>query len=767
MNSLDLPRAEAATPEQQFQQDVVVILEAAQQHRQNGEFSDAETLYQTILEAVPGQPDTSFHLGTLYIETRNPSKALPHFEACIGAMPQNSHYWFAYINALIEDKQDKAAWIAFEIGQKHGLSGPMAEHLIQRMTGAPVLTLARAAQPASAPVTESKPNKAGMKGVRRPSSQDINRFTQAFNKGAFKDAVKIAQTLTQRYALDGASWRCLGVALNRDGRHADSVAPLRKSVELIPDDIQTRVLLADTLVVLQQHAAAEVECRSIIEARADVAEAHRLLGIALAGTGKFEEAAASCRRAIELAPTSPATHGTLGMLMLEAGRMTEAAECLRNAVDLNADDVASHSNLLFSLVHRIDIDQKSLYMEHLKFAERHEASIERVPLNPNIDRSTDRTLRIGFVSGDLFNHAVTSYVLPVLKSLANDPSLQIVVYQNHTVEDAHTQRLQSCASQWRRVARLSDDRLASTIQADGIDILVDLSGHTGRNRLLTFVRKPAPVQATWIGYPATTGLAAMDYYFADRFCAPFELASEQFREALVHLPAIAPFIAPENCPPVNILPALHNGYVTFGSFNRINKVRPEVIALWAKILHAMPSSKMLIGAIRREGDRSDEAHYADQFAKQGISRDRLMFVPRSATAVYLQQHHQVDLCLDAFPFSASTTTLNALWMGVPTLTMAGNSLVSRGATTWLSHVGLESFVTKDKDDFVQSALSIVSDLPALNELRLGLRERCIQSAAFQPDVVAQGVARAFRTMWQRWCEGQPVSHIDVSTAPGA
>ncbi|WP_250482927.1 tetratricopeptide repeat protein [Caballeronia sp. GaOx3] len=758
MNSIDLPSAEAATPDQQFQQDIAVILEAARQHQKNGEFDDAEKLYQMILEAAPGQPDTSFQLGTLYIETGRPSKALPPLEACIGSMPQNVHYWFAYVNALIQDKQDKAAWIAFEIGQKHGLSGPMAELLIQRMTGSAISPPVPAVQPAIVP--ESKPKKSAMKGVRRPSSQDIARFTAAFNKGDFKDAARIARMLTQRYALDGASWRCFGVALNRDGQHGESVAPLKKAIELIPEDMQTRVLLADTLVVLHRHTEAEIECRSIIEARPDLAEAHRLLGIALAGTGRFDDAAVSCRRAIELAPTAPATHGTLGMLMLEAGKMTEAAESLRHAVELNPDDVASHSNLLFSLVHRVDIDQATLFMEHRKFAERHEGSIARMQLSEHIDRSPDKKLRIGFVSGDLFNHAVTSYVLPVLKSLAETPSLEIWIYQNHTMEDGHTERLRSYATQWRRVARMSDDQLAQTIRADGIDILVDLSGHTGRHRLLTFVRKPAPVQATWIGYPATTGLVAMDYWLGDRFAAPVEMASAQFTEKIVHLPATAPFTPAENSPPINILPAMHNGFVTFGSFNRVNKLRPEVIALWAKVMHAVPGSKMLIGAMRRGGDQDDEAQLTKWFGDAGISKDRLTFRQRSTMAVYLQQHHQVDLCLDAFPYSASTTTLNALWMGVPTLTMAGRSPVSRAAMGWLCQVGLDDFVARDQDDFVRLAVSVAADLPALNETRLNLRDRCGKSAAFRPEVVAEGVSRAFRIMWTRWCEGQPAAHID-------
>ncbi|SAK41059.1 TPR domain-containing protein [Caballeronia catudaia] len=761
MNS-HLSIAEAIAPAFQSEHDIVVALKTALQHQQNGEYGDAERLYHGILQAMPGQPDANFHLGTLYVQTGSPSKALPHFEASIGAIPQNGQYWFAYVSALIEDKQVPAAWIAFEIGQKHGLEGPLADLLVRRMTGSAEVTFVPVAAPPSAPIPDNKTRKVGVAGIRRLTAHEINRFSAVFNKGQFADAAKLARTMTQRYPMDGISWRCLGVALNRDGRHAESVAPLKRSIELIPDEIQTRVLLADTLVVLGQFVEAEGECKSIIETAQDCAEAHRIMGIALGGQGRFHEAVASCRRAIELAPSASGTYGTLGMLMLDAGMMTEAAKYLRDAIEVNPNDFASHSNLLFCLVHQTNIDQKTLLTEHRNFGLRSEGSVARVQPKANVDRSPGRRLRVGFVSGDLFTHAVASYVVPVLKSLADDPSLQIFIYHNHIADDATTERIRGYCSHWRQVARMSDEQLARTIQADDIDILVDLSGHTGRNRLLTFARKPAPIQTSWIGYPATTGLSTIDYYLADRFCAPVEIVADQFTEKLVHLPAIGPFIPTENSPPVNLLPAMHNGYVTFGSFNRINKLRPDVIALWARVMHEVPNSKMVIGAMPRGGGQSAEANVTEWFAGAGISQDRLVFRQRSSTAVYLQQHHQVDLCLDAFPYSASTTTLNALWMGVPTVTMAGDSLVSRAATGWISHVGLDRFVARDSDDFVRLAASNATDLPALNEVRQSLRDRCSQSAVFQSDVVAKGVSRAFRIMWERWCNGLPAAHIDAA-----
>jgi predicted O-linked N-acetylglucosamine transferase (SPINDLY family) len=251
----------------------------------------------------------------------------------------------------------------------------------------------------------------------------------------------------------------------------------------------------------------------------------------------------------------------------------------------------------------------------------------------------------------------------------------------------------------------------------------------------------------------------MDYYLVDRFGVPFGPAEQMFSEKIVHLPANAPFLPEESAPPVNILPAMHNGYVTFGSFNRLNKLRPDVIALWAELLHAQPSSRMLLGAIATD---EDEQLLIDWFADAGISRERLMFRRRSSIPVYLQQHFHVDICLDTFPYTGSTTVLNSLWMGVPTLTIAGNTLPSRAGTTWMSHVGLEQFLATDKADFVAKGVALSSDISALAALRTGLRERCMASAAFRPEVVAAGLSRALRIMWQRWCDDQPPVAFEVT-----
>ncbi len=348
----------------------------------------------------------------------------------------------------------------------------------------------------------------------------------------------------------------------------------------------------------------------------------------------------------------------------------------------------------------------------------------------------------------------------MLAHLASYPQLSLHAYYNNVIEDAVTRRLRGYLTHWHSIVGMPDDALAQKIRDDGIDILIDLSGHTGKHRLLAFARKPAPVQASWIGYPGTTGLSAMDYYLADRFFLPPGQFDGQFTEKIsVRLPAIAPFLPHESAPPVNALPALNNGYMTFGSFNRLSKITRSVIALWAQLLRALPDSRMLLGAMSQDGNYTTLIEW---FAQEGIERERLDFHVRSDMNVYLEKHHNVDICLDTFPYNGGTTTCHALWMGVPTLTMTGSTPAGRAGVAVMGHAGLDAFVAHDAADFVQKGLSRAGDLAALSDIRMGLRERFARSAMGQPAVVAEGLARALRIIWQRWCGGLPPVAVDAS-----
>ncbi|MDR6501595.1 putative O-linked N-acetylglucosamine transferase (SPINDLY family) [Burkholderia ambifaria] len=765
MLPLDSSDRATLSPEQQFEQDIALVMQNAIERHHDGAFDDAKALYDAILDAVPGHAEANYNLAVLLVDTGQPADAIPHFEIALGENPGNGQCWVSYINALYRADQAPAAWIAVEMAQQRGVHGPALDGLISQMaTPTATFPTAPAAGPGSpAGITlnissrhaphESTTGDVPAGPVRKAPLHKLQKHAGLFDKKRSAEALALARRLVAEYPDDAACLRALAVSLYRDLQYAEMIDIAYRALEGFPDDLLLRTLLAETLRLMTRLQEAETQCRLIIAAQPTNVEANRILGIALHGLRRQQEAVAACRRAVELAPHAASPNGALGFVLLDQGAAQEAVPWLRRTIEIDPNDSVSHSSLLFSLIHDDTNTPQMLLDEHRAFGKRHER--HALPKNYANSRDPERALRIGFVSGDLLNHAVAHYLLPVVEHLSRDPNLSLHFYYNFVIDDHVTAKLRAHATTWKTVTTLGDAALAEQIRNDRIDILIDLSGHTGRNRLVALARKPAPLQASWIGYPGTTGMSAIDYYLSDSIVTPAGELDDQFVEKIVRMPALAPYSPPANCPPVNGLPALHNGYVTYGSFNRLNKLRQDVIALWAAVLRAKPDARMVIGAIEQDRDRDTIAGW---FAAEGIDPARLTFQPRATIPVYLQQHHRVDICLDTFPYAGSTTTLNALWMGVPTVTLAGFSIPTRGSASWLKRVDLDAFIAHDKDEFVRKAIALADDPDMLQTLRNGLRDRCLASAPFHPDVVAQGLSVALRMMWRRWCAGEaPVS----------
>ncbi|MDW9245288.1 tetratricopeptide repeat protein [Burkholderia cepacia] len=767
MFSTELPASATLTPEQQLAQDIALVMKNALERQRSGALDDARALYEAILDAVPTHGDAHYNLAVLLADTGHPADAVPHFEAALGVSPDNGYYWVSYIHALHRSGQAAAAWIAVEIAQQRGVHGPALNGLIAQLASPDIMfaTAAVAAAPSGIDAAIALETAAGPavksdsgKPARRPNQTLLQKHAALFEKNKHAEATALAQKLVADYPEDGACWRALSASLHRAGRFAEMIDAGFRTVDLLPDEVLVRILLADTLRARNRLAEADEQCKRLLQLQPDHAEAMRIRGLVLFALRRRDEALAACRRAVELAPGAAAPCGTLGFVLLELGATQEAIGWLKRSIEINPTDSVTYSSMLFCIAHSSDFGPQALLAEHRKFGERYDnQKRKRAAVFSNL-RDPARKLQVGFVSGDLFSHAVASYAVPVIEHLAADPGIAMHFYHNHFEEDHTSERFKAHATTWRNVADMSDQAFLERVRNDGIDIVIDLSGHTGRNRLVALAQRAAPVQASWIGYPATTGLSKMDYYLTDRFVAPHGAFDDQFVEQIVRLPAIAPFMPAPNCPPVNVLPALHNGYTTYASFNRLNKLSPHVIEVWARVLHADPTARMAIGAIDNDGDQQTLTEW---FAAAGIDVGRLTFHRRSSTAVYMQQHHGVDLCLDAFPYTGSTTTLNALWMGVPTVTIPGATMAGRGSAGWLQHVGLDAYIATDEDDFVARALALGRDTAALQALRAGLRARCGESAAFRPAVVAAGLSSALRTMWTRWCAGEPATAFDT------
>lgn len=591
---------------------------------------------------------------------------------------------------------------------------------------------------------------------RSPGAEEIDTLARLFRQGLTGEAVILATSLTSRFPKHGFGWKVLGAALQAQGRYKDSLHATRQAIALLPDDAATYNNLATTLLSLGRSHDAEAYIRKALAIAPDYAKALAGLGAILTLHGQLPEAEICYRRALAIEPGYTKAHISLGYTLKLQGRLPEAQASYRTALAIDPDMALLHTELLYLISLDVHVEPRQLFAEHMAFGEQFEAPLRAGWQAHDNTKDPARCLQVGFVSGDLYDHAVASFLEPVLKFLTKKPNLSLHAYYTNTRDDAVTQRLRTYVPHWHAVTSLSDLELASKIRADGIDILIDLSGHTNNNRLLAFARKPAPIQASWLGYPGTTGLHAMDYHLCDRFYVPAELAW-QFTEKSAFLPASAIFQPSEAAPPVNTLPALEQGRVTFGSFNRPNKLNDSVIVLWSMLLRDIPNARMLLGAIPEE----NQDRLIQSFAHEGIELSRLIFHPRSNMDDYLALHHQVDVCLDAFPYGGGTTTLHAVWMGVPTLTLAGETPPSRSGATVMNQLGLNGFIATSIEDFVSKGHYWAEHVAELASLRLDMRARFNASAMGQPEPFAASLEATLRAMWQRWCNDQPPAPIEV------
>ena len=584
-----------------------------------------------------------------------------------------------------------------------------------------------------------------------------NRGIALQETGRLKEALTSFRSAIQLNPQNASVHSNHGNVLREMGRFEEALSSYEKAIQLNPKYDTVYNNRGITLRELGKLDEALSDYDKAIQLNPQNAEAHSNRGNALREMGRLEEALSSYEKAIQLNPQYAEVYNNRGVTLRALGRLDEAETAYREALKLKPDYAEALSNRLFCLSHSEAIDTQMLFTEHCRFGEQFEAHLRANWPQHGNSRDLERCLKVGFVSADLRNHAVAFFIEPVLAHLAGYPQLSLHAYYNYAIEDGVTQRLQRHLKHWHSIVGLTDEELANKIREDGIDILIDLSGHTAKHRLLAFARKPAPVQVSWIGYPGTTGLKAMDYRIASNN-VPRGQFGAQFIEKLVYLPASVPFMMFEDAPPVNTLPALANGYITFGSFNRKSKITRSVIALWSQLLRALPNASMVLGAMPPVGEHNPLIEW---FVEEGIDLERLSFYPKCPMKEYLGLHHQVDLCLDTFPYTGSTTTTHALWMGVPTLTIMGKSIAGGAGALQLGHLGLEKFITHNKTEFVKRGLYWADNLTKLGHIRNGLRARFRQSALGRPDIIAAAFERALRIMWQRWCDGLPTESFEV------
>jgi protein O-GlcNAc transferase len=555
----------------------------------------------------------------------------------------------------------------------------------------------------------------------------------------------------------------MGNAWQAKGQVEFALGAYDKVLALEPGFVDAWVAHGNVLSDLGRHERAVASYRRALEIRPNYVEVRRNLALVLTDLGRLGEAAAYYEATLTEQPDALFDCCELSSIHRMRGDIDAAVQAARRACTIDPRSVSAHSMLLFCLSHQPAVTSAELRHAHLDFGRKFDAPPEQRMRLLN-DKDRQRPLKIGIVSADLRKHSVASFFEPVYEHLANMPDLRIHIYATSELEDAVTQRFKQLCRGWTAVGAMSDAEFADLIVRDAIDVLIDLSGHTPGHRLTAFARKPAPLQMSWIGYPATTGMTTMDYYLGDRHFLPHGEFDDLFSEKIIRLPATAPFGMAENLPDINVLPAARNGYITFGSFNRLDKINRNVVALWSRVMHAVPDAKLLMGGLPAGGELDELLGW---FGSCGIDTARLELHPRSDLLHYLNLHHAVDVCLDTFPYGGSTTSCHALTMGVPTLTLAGATPIASAGRSILSQVGIaELFSADNEDDFVAKGVWCAQHTSELAALRAGLRQRLLESSLMRPGAIAVAFAAATRHAWQRWCDGLPPESFETIEREG-
>jgi protein O-GlcNAc transferase len=541
----------------------------------------------------------------------------------------------------------------------------------------------------------------------------------------------------------------LANALRKKGRLDDAIASYREVIRLKPDHGEAHNNLGIALKDAARFADAIAAFGQAVGLKPDMAEIHNNLGSTLTLAGRFEEAISACRAAIRLNPGFTDAHINLCKALTDAGRFDEAIVAYRQAIELKPADADAYGNLLFSLNYHPDIDAAQILAEHRAWAARHAHPLMgNRRAHPN-DRAPDRRLRIGYVSPDFRCHSVGYFTLPLLEH-HDHRNFEIFCYSNVLHPDNMTERMKRCCDVWRNIAGLADDAATNIIHADEIDILVDLSGHTSRNRLLVFARQPALIQITYLGYPNTTGMMDMDYRLTDALADPPGSTDHLNVEKLWRLPQCAwCYEPPEDTPDIR---PRQSGPITFGSFNAFAKITPRLTAIWAQLLGNVPESRLLLKSAGA-GEAASRERLTDLFATFGISRERIEMIGRIPDPRgHLEFYHQVDVALDAYPYHGTTTSCEAMWMGVPMVSLAGQIHVSRVGVSLLSNVGLPELIAQSPEKYVSIAAELAKDLPRLAEMRRTLRSRMRASPLMDATRFARDIEAAYRQMWRNWCE---------------
>jgi predicted O-linked N-acetylglucosamine transferase (SPINDLY family) len=570
----------------------------------------------------------------------------------------------------------------------------------------------------------------------------MGRFDEAEQR--LRASLALASSLNE-------TWFHLAAALRGLGRPTEAIAAYEQALQLKPDYAEAHDRLGALLADNRGYAAAEPHFRRAVELQPALASAWSNLGVCLTNLGRISDALACFDRALSLEPRQAHAHAGRGLALEHCYRLHEAAEAYGRAVAENPAQYDAASSRLLVLHYLPEVSREQLFAEHLAFgrsaASAAVAAVAKAPPPASRPRPAGAPLRVAIVSPDLRAHSVAYFLEPLLAHL-DRREFDVYLYHDHVKVDAMSERLRAHAAQWRHVAGMLNDNLAETLRADAPDLLLELAGHTGFNRLPLLARRLAPVQVTYLGYPDTTGLATMDYRLTDALADPPGEADRFHTEKLVRFAPTAwayapPIVAPEPAPS----PSAGGGPVTFGCFNNLAKINDVLLAVWGRLLTAVPGSRLLLKG-HGLGQAVLQADFGRRLAAAGIAPGQVEMLERTSTlAEHLAAYGRVDIALDTFPYHGTATTCEALWMGVPVITLAGDRHAARVGVSLLTAAGHPEWIAHDWEDYLARAVALAGDPQKLAEGRTGLREDLRRSPLLDHAGQAARFGAALRAMW--------------------
>lgn len=709
---------------------------------QQGDHEGAIGTFKKLLKQTPNHLDAHFSLGLAYLEAGRVPASLQHFQRVVALAPKmpEGHFYVGLSLAQLHRQLEalpafkKAIELRPDLTEAHLNLGNALSEMGRHEEAKASFQRALALNPQLAE---------GHNGMGN-SFRGLGKTHEAI--ACFQKAI----ALRPNYA---EPCQGLGMALNDLGQFGEAAKHFKQAILLKPDFVVAFTGWARALQEMGQSKAARTCWEKALELEPRQVGAYIGLGQQHRALAEHTEALANYQKALRLDPRNAEACSCLGGELFSWGRCDEGRVYLEKAVALAPDAAEYRSGLLFNLHYHPAVPADRFADYHRAFGEQFEASLKPLWQPHSNLRDPERVLRVGLVSGDFRRHPVGYFMADLLESL-KATGLELYAYANQWHDDDLTERIKPQFTGWCNCKTLSDDALAERIRADGIDVLVDLSGHTDGMRLLAFARKPAPVQVTYLGYPDTTGLTAMDYILGDPRMFPPEEAG-LYTEKAWHLPDTSLCYTPPDQPvEVGPLPALENGgRLTFGCLNKREKISDAAIDVWAEILRALPDSRLLLQN-KVFADSGIAEDMRKRFAAKKIASERIELIGGLSWREHLETYNRVDIALDPFPYNGTTTSVEGLWMGVPLLALKGDRLVAHMGESIQHAMDMKDWIAADKDDYVAKAIALAGDLPALAAVRSGLRERLLASPICDAPRFARNLEAAFRGMWREWCARQ-------------